>query len=149
MAKRERDPLLLPEEAADQLGVKPKTLEQWRYLGKGPDYIKVGRKYVRYPQSAIDAFIEEHTVQVRDPAAWAPHPPGRLAGLAAGPAPRVGATACGEPLLQRPDAGLQLVEAVLAAGGGAPGLPAAAALGLRPVGVVTDPLEQLLGVDPE
>jgi predicted DNA-binding transcriptional regulator AlpA len=66
VAKRESDPLLRTEEAAEQLGVDPETLVQWRYLGKGPDYIKVGRKYVRYRQSAIDAWIDLHTVQVQD-----------------------------------------------------------------------------------
>jgi predicted DNA-binding transcriptional regulator AlpA len=53
------DPLLLQKEAAEQLRVKEKTLEAWRRLGGGPAFIRKGQRYVRYRQSAIDAWLEE------------------------------------------------------------------------------------------
>jgi Helix-turn-helix domain len=53
----ERD--LLDEAAASEyLGDVPeRTLRQWRYLGKGPAYVKVGPKHVRYRRADLDAFI--------------------------------------------------------------------------------------------
>jgi excisionase family DNA binding protein len=45
------------EEAAEYLQVEPTTLEQWRWNGKGPRFIKMGRS-VRYRISDLEAFIE-------------------------------------------------------------------------------------------
>jgi len=56
------DELLTTADVAGRLGVPPRTLEQWRYLGRGPAYIKVGNKSVRYRQSDIDAFLDDHRV---------------------------------------------------------------------------------------
>ena len=36
-----------PEEAAERLGTQRSTLDNWRWAGKGPRYIKVGGR-VRY-----------------------------------------------------------------------------------------------------
>jgi Helix-turn-helix domain len=60
---------MLPEDAAsDYLGDVPeRTLRQWRYLGKGPAYVKVGR-HVRYLRSDLDAFVAEHRVKPTDAA---------------------------------------------------------------------------------
>lgn len=41
-----------------------RTLTQWRYLGEGPPYIKVGGS-VRYRRSDVDAWLEAHTVRPR------------------------------------------------------------------------------------
>lgn len=46
------------EAAADFLQVKPTTLEQWRWNGKGPKFIKMGRS-VRYRKSDLEEFISE------------------------------------------------------------------------------------------
>lgn len=51
------DPLLTPADAGIYLsGVPPSTLQWWRSIGRGPDYIKVGRR-VCYRRSALDAFL--------------------------------------------------------------------------------------------
>lgn len=55
-----KDQKLTTEEAAAQLGVAPKTLENWRSIGRGPRYVKVG-SLVRYPQSEIDAYLKKNT----------------------------------------------------------------------------------------
>lgn len=61
--KTQRDPLLTPQQAAEQLGVKPTTLEVWRSSGRYPlPYVKVG-KLVRYRQSAVDQFVNDRTVK--------------------------------------------------------------------------------------
>lgn len=53
--------LLSTEEAAHVLGKPPRTLEQWRYLNRGPAYVKVGAG-VRYRAVDIEAYITEHRV---------------------------------------------------------------------------------------
>lgn len=50
-------PALRTTEAAAYLNLQPATLEQWRWNGKGPSFIKLGRS-VRYRQSDLDAFLE-------------------------------------------------------------------------------------------
>jgi len=45
-------------EAAIYLNVKPATLEMWRWNGRGPRFVKIGRS-VRYRQSDLDAFLAE------------------------------------------------------------------------------------------
>ncbi len=52
----DRDKLITPTELADYLGVAPKTLRQWRYLGTGPDGIRVGG-HVRYRPEAVRAWL--------------------------------------------------------------------------------------------
>ena len=44
--------------AADRLGLRPSTLTQWRWLGKGPRYRKLGAA-VRYHVDDIDAWADE------------------------------------------------------------------------------------------
>jgi excisionase family DNA binding protein len=41
---------------ADRLGVSRSTLQSWRYSGRGPRYIKVGR-LIRYRNADIDAYL--------------------------------------------------------------------------------------------
>jgi excisionase family DNA binding protein len=50
-------PNLKTEDAAKFLNVKPTTLEQWRWNGRGPRFVKIGRS-CRYRQSDLDAFLE-------------------------------------------------------------------------------------------
>ena len=50
------------KQSADYLDVKPITMERWRRVGGGPEYVKIGR-LVRYKRSALDAFIERNTVR--------------------------------------------------------------------------------------
>lgn len=51
--------LLTNKEAAERLGVLPRTLEQWRYLAKGPACVRFGRT-VRYRPQDIDQYINDH-----------------------------------------------------------------------------------------
>lgn len=43
--------------AADYLGLRKSTLDTWRCLGRGPDFIKLGAKII-YLQRDLDAWIE-------------------------------------------------------------------------------------------
>ena len=46
-----------PGAVARFFGVKESTLAQWRWLGKGPAYIKVGG-LVRYPEDALAEYVD-------------------------------------------------------------------------------------------
>jgi excisionase family DNA binding protein len=60
---RPADPLLTDQQAAKLLGIKPSTLQIWRTQRRySLPYVKVGR-CVRYRRSAVEAFIEQRTVE--------------------------------------------------------------------------------------
>lgn len=47
-------------EAAEYLGLKPKTLAQWRSDGSGPPFLKYGRVF--YLKSDLEHFLEGRKV---------------------------------------------------------------------------------------
>jgi predicted DNA-binding transcriptional regulator AlpA len=47
-------------QVAALLQVNPRTVAKWRYVGGGPKYCKLQGKFVRYRQSAIDAWLQQH-----------------------------------------------------------------------------------------
>jgi predicted DNA-binding transcriptional regulator AlpA len=49
--------LLTEKQAAQLLGVKPKTLSDWRWRGGGPRFIKLGG-FCRYQLSDLSQWIE-------------------------------------------------------------------------------------------
>lgn len=49
--------LLTPAQLSDEVRKSVPALAQWRYLGTGPRYVKLGR-VVRYRRSDVDAWIE-------------------------------------------------------------------------------------------
>lgn len=51
--------LLSTTEASAVIQITAGTLNGWRYLGKGPDYVKLGRK-VRYRRADLTRFIEDN-----------------------------------------------------------------------------------------
>lgn len=52
-------PLLTTEQAAQILGIKPNTLENWRCTKRvSLPYVKVGRS-IRYRQADLQKFIED------------------------------------------------------------------------------------------
>ncbi len=50
--------LLDQKQAAQLLGVSPKTMEAWRVRGFGPKFIKVGR-LCRYLESSLLDFVHD------------------------------------------------------------------------------------------
>jgi predicted DNA-binding transcriptional regulator AlpA len=52
--------LLDGETVSTWIGIPAGTLAQWRYLGKGPAYVKVGR-HVRYRAEDVDAWLASQT----------------------------------------------------------------------------------------
>lgn len=45
---------------ASRLGVSRSTLQSWRYTGRGPRFIKLGRM-VRYRNADVDAYLRANT----------------------------------------------------------------------------------------
>ncbi|MGZ8095403.1 MAG: helix-turn-helix transcriptional regulator [Methylosarcina sp.] len=50
--------LLREDEAADYLGVVKKTLQAWRAQGKGPRYVRMNGRAIRYPEDALIEYQE-------------------------------------------------------------------------------------------
>jgi predicted DNA-binding transcriptional regulator AlpA len=51
--------LLTTSDAARLLGYSPRALENWRYRGGGPRFVRVSAKSVRYRRADLDTWIEE------------------------------------------------------------------------------------------
>lgn len=57
------------KQAAQYLGVAPKTLENWRSQDSGPPYYKFGKGHgarVAYNQAELDTWLSEHRVIPRN-----------------------------------------------------------------------------------
>jgi predicted DNA-binding transcriptional regulator AlpA len=50
--------LLTPEEAAELLGLTTSSLKSLRFTGKGPEYLKLTAKAVRYTNAGLEAWVE-------------------------------------------------------------------------------------------
>ncbi len=55
--------LLTTKDAADLLDVAPITLATWRQENKGPRYVRVGDRNIRYRRADLAAYLEESTVE--------------------------------------------------------------------------------------
>ena len=49
--------LLTEREAAERLGLSVRTLQKWRLLGSGPEFLKLGHA-VRYDPAALERYLE-------------------------------------------------------------------------------------------
>jgi len=54
--------LLTTEQAAEFLNRPVRTLEDWRYRGGGPPFVKMGRA-VRYRPSDLEEWVDTRTVE--------------------------------------------------------------------------------------
>jgi len=61
--EKKRERLYTHEEAALYMRLKEQTLYNWRFYGRGPDYVKMGRR-VMYEISELDRFIDAHRVKL-------------------------------------------------------------------------------------
>lgn len=61
-------PLLTDREATEYLRVSPCTLKDWRYLRRGPDFIKLGSSKnasVRYSVAALQRWLCRHAISLK------------------------------------------------------------------------------------
>jgi len=52
--------LLTDTEVAELLGISVKTIQQWRWKGIGPTYVKVSTGWVRYRPADVATWLEEN-----------------------------------------------------------------------------------------
>jgi DNA-binding transcriptional MerR regulator len=50
---------LSQKELAARWGISERTLQDWRYKGIGPEYIRAGYKLVRYSEDAVLRFEQQ------------------------------------------------------------------------------------------
>ena len=55
--------LLNEEQAAEFLGLKPRTLQAWRWSGGGPRFVRLSARAVRYRQSDLDSFVDDRVFE--------------------------------------------------------------------------------------
>jgi len=56
---------LSPKEISEKFGIPQGTLTQWRHLGKGPAYFKLGRK-VRYALDDFEEWLKHQRILTSD-----------------------------------------------------------------------------------
>ena len=66
MASEKNDSVLRASQAAEYLGLKPRTLANWRSLRTGPAFIKIGNHAVGYRKSALEEFLQNGGAYDRD-----------------------------------------------------------------------------------
>ena len=54
--------LLTEKDLASMLGIPERSAQHWRYAGKGPRYMKLG-KHVRYKRSDVEAWLNDQYVK--------------------------------------------------------------------------------------
>jgi predicted DNA-binding transcriptional regulator AlpA len=55
--------LLSPDDVAALTGLSVETLAQWRSQGRGPNFVKISRNFVRYRQCDLDGWLAERIVR--------------------------------------------------------------------------------------
>lgn len=58
---------LTPQQVAQVYGFPVQTLANWRWLGEGPSYIKIGKK-IFYRIEDMDRYLNDHLITTRDTA---------------------------------------------------------------------------------
>lgn len=48
-------------DAAEFIGISPRTLERWRITNQGPSFLKLGKR-VLYPEQLLEHWKNAHTV---------------------------------------------------------------------------------------
>ncbi|MDX9788029.1 MAG: helix-turn-helix domain-containing protein [Desulfobacterales bacterium] len=54
--------LLDEKQVAEELRIKVQTLRNWRHLGKGPAYLKLGSRAIRYRKEDCEAFAFQRRI---------------------------------------------------------------------------------------
>ncbi len=70
MAPFPTDRMLNTPSAAYILGVTDEALKKWRQRSQGPEFVRFPNGDIRYRQSVVLKFREDHTVRPEFPTAW-------------------------------------------------------------------------------
>ena len=58
--------LLNQSEAAQILGIQPRTLENWRARRIGPSFLAISRRCVRYRLVDLEAWLNGKTIAIKE-----------------------------------------------------------------------------------
>ena len=58
--------LLDTSEAAEFLGLAPTTMEHWRLVRKGPPFVRVGPRAIRYRRADLEEWLSEQLVSTEN-----------------------------------------------------------------------------------
>ena len=50
--------MMTPHEVAERLRIRVELLYKWKHAGRGPRWIKLGGRYLRYRSSDVEAWLE-------------------------------------------------------------------------------------------
>lgn len=53
------DELISTEELAEILGLKTRTVKSWREKGKGPKFLRLSHKVIRYKKVDVEKWLEQ------------------------------------------------------------------------------------------
>jgi excisionase family DNA binding protein len=59
--------LMSHSDTAAYLGVHRETLRNWRSAGQGPDYVTLPGGHIRYPLTAVEAWVAARTTRTAQP----------------------------------------------------------------------------------
>ena len=60
------DALLRPSQVAQLLGLRPSALDAWRHRGRGPRFVRVSARCVRYRRRDLVSWTEAHLTTTTD-----------------------------------------------------------------------------------
>lgn len=52
-------------EASRILGIKQRTLQQWRVRGYGPEFVRIGQRLIRYKRSDVNLWVDTEYLKRR------------------------------------------------------------------------------------
>ncbi len=58
--------IMSPLEVSELLGVSTGSLAQMRYMHRGPDYIRVSGRRIRYQRSDVDEWLRSRRIELKD-----------------------------------------------------------------------------------
>ena len=64
MSANTNDCLLNERQVSLRLGVTPSPWQAWRYQGRGPQFLRLSNRCVRYRACDINAWLENRLIQV-------------------------------------------------------------------------------------
>ena len=64
--KDKKRQLIKNDEAAKMLDISPAVLVQWRCAERGPRYIKLSGRYIRYRPEDVKEFIDAGIIETRE-----------------------------------------------------------------------------------
>jgi excisionase family DNA binding protein len=60
------DEVMSATEVAELLGVSTGSLAQMRYMRKGPDYVRLSGRRVRYRRADVERWLQSRRVELKD-----------------------------------------------------------------------------------